>query len=1026
VNDADEIGAIVPSDEFTSVTLQPGVLYSIYIAGQSTSPNPEKTLLKARSGPSVGLVGDNSAENEALQLLTGVRLKGTSFPKTFHEAAEFNGVLHYRAKKSCNDNAMFATTSIVLEFAVSKAPSDSVKGEMRNSIYESLSTLLTKDKDLAQYVEEHMLKLDGITIGFVNQDGKCPDVFAECTVVATTALFKHLHNLDQGRLKAGVLGSTTQLESSVNSYLIPAESAYVGIPLVKAEFAITLTGVPAGAEMNTIQRNYFEEVTTNFLRNLKETEVLNTVVNEEIPETLFKEDVHPPESRTRRNLFSLLDFTTYTANTRVKMLRRRRNLQAVASKGKIRIITEIAAEGSSQELRNTVLGGIGNDPAEYSRQLISQQLRPIRMNEEDGDFFAELTKIEVKPYVPASGGSGPGGGNGNTKPIETESGGSAAMIACISLIVLSILWLFYRIYMDCFYSPFQTPIRMNDDEDEFKDEDDLDKSDAFKRPFYDLLRIPPFKGSFGTSDDNAKNQSKFRKGSKSFDNGHDLSCSSADIESSDEESISGSPRKFLGGPKRGRLTPSQSLPVQKRSGANNPPFIEKPKRRTPRRSLSSDGPKRGKLTATKSMPVQNRNGLKPQTDYKKQIKDTPKATRADKPQRSTPHRSSDGPKRGRLTATKSMPVQKRNGLEPKADFKKQIKGSPKATRGVKPQRSTMEGPKRGKLTATKSMPVQKRNGIDPKTDSKKQIKGAPKAARDNKPQRSTPHRSSDGPKRGKLTASRSMPMQKRNGVESTTDFKKQTKGATKATRSEKPRRTLSNPSQGWPNRGESTRNKSSPGEKHGVRRANSMPIEKKKKTKIDKLSSHSKSEKIGKLSSHSKSKKIDKLSSHSKSEKIDKLSSHSKSKKIEKLSSHSKSKKIDKLSSHSKSKKIEKRSSHSKKNKKQTKEKPRSSKSKPVKSNSKKRKSNEPRSEHSVVKLVDMFHGSLSDSDSADSSSVSENPSSLSSDSPRLHRKSSWTSDSASSKKPDSKRSYGKAGKIQYGGAKRFLSDVNE
>jgi hypothetical protein len=247
--------------------------------------------------------------------------------------------------------------------------------------------------------------------------------------------------------------------------------------------------------------------------------------------------------------------------------------------------------------------------------------------------------------------------------------------------------------------------------------------------------------------------------------GQDLSCSSGDVESSDDESVQRSaPRRTLSGPKRGRLTTSKSLPVQKRNQKQK----KSPTKSTRRRSPSE--PKRGKLTATKSMPVQKRNRAEPSTDVKKQKKATTKPGNSDKPQKPPPRLSPSEPKRGKLTATKNMPVQKRNVKRIERTKSMPVGQTKKATTKTgnsdkpqkpSPSRSPSE-PKRGKLTATKSMPVQKCNVK--RTERTKSMpvgqtkKATTKTGNGDKPQKLTPRRSSTVPKRGKLSTERTKSM----------------------------------------------------------------------------------------------------------------------------------------------------------------------------------------------------------------------------------------------------------------------------
>jgi len=918
-----DMGAIVPANDFKSISLKAGQIYSIYIAGDVSSSSPKETLLKVK--PADNLVGDVYIENDSLQVQTGVRLKGSSFPTMFDEPADFNGVLHYRANKSCTDSTLITTTEVVLEFAVNEDPTSQVMGSLRNAVQSTLSEWISTNENLSRYSKEDMLKLEGIGTNFRGRDQeKCPIDFFNCAVIATTLTFKHSHNLDHGKLEMEILGQSKELDGLVYSHMNPIESSYVSIPLSKAEFAITLTGVPTGEELNDIQRRYFEDVTVNFLRKSTTTKVFDAKVTNDVPETTFVEDGEQPLSR---NLLSFFDFTTSITEFRMPMLRRKRKLQGAAViSGEIQIITEITAEGSVPELRNTVLEGIGNNRIEYTMELISQQMRPAEINGNDnGDYFAGLMNVEVKPHVSKDGISTPGGGNGIPTSTPIGSGGSVWAIVCILLIVFSLLWIFFRIYRDCFFSPFQKPVKLNNDNDEFKDEEEESlKNGTIKKSIFGRFKEPSESRSASDScvtpnqDDHSESSfkpglltralsfSSLMGGAKQKDNGDvalkppkrkssnksmadtaddwdDLSCSSADVESSDDESVQKSaPRRTLSGPKRGRLKPSKSMPVQKRN------------------SPTTEIKKQKKLTATKSMPVQKRNRDEPTTDVKKQKKATKKHGNSNNAKK-TPPRTLSGPKRGKLTASKSMPVEKRN------------------------------------LKRTKSMPPASQTKETTKTDNSDKL------------QKHAPRRSPSAPKRGKLIPSKSMPVQKRN-----------------------------------------------------LKRTTSMPVGQTKKNSRKITSSES--------PASSKKNKKDALGS-AKSEHTRKKKSASKnSKEIR----QSRSWHAESLAESSKKKKAAEKERGVK-----------PSKSMPNQKKKKKKTMLKPASESSVARLADMMHDT-SDSEHDDSDCSSEGNSSSEGTNmadivEQIRRKSSWKSET-SPKRSSSTKSYGKAGKIQFGG----LSNVSE
>lgn len=993
-----DMGAIVPANEFKSVTLEAGQIYSIYISGEASSPNPTKTMLKLK--PADGLVGEVSTENKLLQVQTGVRLKGSPFPSVFDEPAEFNGVLHYRATKSCNDSSMFTTTDVVLEFAVNKEPTSKVMGSVRSAVDETLSEWLSTNEVLVRYSEEDMLKMEAIATHFKGRsEEKCPIDFENCSVIAATVSLKHLHNLDPGLLQMEILRQHQELDEFVYSYMSPLETAYVKNPLSKVDFAITLSGVPTGEEMNEIQKRYFEEVTVNFLRNSIESNVFNAIVIDEVPETLFVEDGEQPVSR---NL------------VRMPTLRTKRKMEGTASSGgKIQIITEIAAEASVQDLRSMVLERIGNNPTEFTMELISQHMRPVEINEKDyGDFFAGLTNVQVKPHMKTStgGGSTPDGGNGVSSPVA--NGGSVWVIVCILLIVFSFLWICYRVYMDCFYSPFEKVVKLSHGKDEFKDEEESERNGVFKNSLFGRMKSSSasqrVSGSDVTPNSDAssktfgKNQSSIPKAHAfsdllardptkslsdtappkiSYDDDDD-SLSFGDVESSDEESC-----------------------------------------RSPR------GPKRGKLAPSKSMPVQN--GNRQSTDKKKQRKSNTKSSISENPQRSVPHRSPAGPTRGRLTPSKSMPVQKKAGTKsPQSDRPKR-----------QASHRSPSGPRRGRLTATKSMPMQKRDQANSGADSKKRMKSSARSSASDKLKRSS-HHSPSGPRRGRLAPSKSLPMQ-RSDVKHTNSMPLgQKKGESILAKKKRSQELLNKKLESRSSHSDLKRSSSHSYSKkldgrssHSYSKKPGSRSPRSAGKQLGSRSSRSDSKKLGSRSAHSEGKKLGSRSSHSDSRKLGNRSPHSK--KLESRSSHSYLKNLESPSEHSYLKKLESRSSHSYSKKLETPSSHSSSKKKrgikPSNSMPRQKRNMKSESESSIKKLIDMVHDSTDDSDDSLSSSefassnhsAYTNTTNTSDTLERIRRKSSPKSGTPK-KAAEVRKSYGKAGKIQFGGANRGLPDVDE
>ena len=746
-----DMGALVPINDFKSVSLNAGQTYSLYIVGAGTSPKPSETLLKTK--PADTMIGEMSLENDALQVFTGVRFKGSPFPAVFDDPADFNGVLHYREKKECNHNTILGTTEIILEFAVNQEPTSNVMGALRNAVFETLSERVKTNENLIRYTDDYMLKLEGIDVNFRGRsEEKCPIDFEMCSVVATTVILKHFRDLDRGLLEVEFLGYNKDLDGQVYSLMSPIETSFVDVELSKYDFAITLGGVPIGLEMNDVQRRYFEQVTLNFLRKNTEATIFSAVVSNEIPETPFSQDVEPPARRIRsRNLSSSFDIKAIVSEERTSMLRPSRKLEG--SGGKIEIITEFAAAGTVTELRNTVLEAFGDNLDQYTMELMNQQFRPAEINENDnGEFFARLQDIKIKPYIPTfeepTTNDSSGGSSTSVKTEGSGTSGTVWVIVCIVLIVLSLLWICYRIYMDCFYSPVQKQLKLSNSNDEFQDEEEASvKTGILGRLF--PSKSPVTSDSDGTHSEprllpngkNGRNQNTILKtrsfndllaaGDERRDNMKPLVRNmSFDSNLKTQNSLSRKPEDSfddedsLGDSDVDSMSDVDS-DVDSDVEISGEMLFKKPQR-------SKSGPMRGRLAPSKSMPIQKRKKTEASPDLKKGRKALSKSQHGEKSVKSPPQRLP--PMRGRLAPSKSMPMEKRKKTSASPSLKKGKKVLSKSNHGEKtpprPRSKSNHGEKtkrslsksnhgertpkstsnrRGKMTPSKSMPVEKRD-----------------------------------------------------------------------------------------------------------------------------------------------------------------------------------------------------------------------------------------------------------------------------------------------------------------------------
>jgi hypothetical protein len=252
---------------------------------------------------------------------------------------------------------------------------------------------------------------------------KCPPEFDTCSLIFSTVKFAHLQTIVLGALWQEVLQSTDEIGESVSAKS-DFEVEYVGDPIVEGDFIITLRGIPPGSTMNALQRRYFERITTDFLAEFAELATYRV-----------KGEVVAKDSDGER----LLSFG----------LRGSRRLQ---SEGGLRVVTTVFGGGSFLDLRTNVLETILGNTDRYVKELSLQQLRPGEINKENsGALFESLQGVGVV-LRPVDFGTlhdgGTGGGTGESK---------VWVYLCIAGIVISVLFLAYRIYRDTCYSPNEKP-----------------------------------------------------------------------------------------------------------------------------------------------------------------------------------------------------------------------------------------------------------------------------------------------------------------------------------------------------------------------------------------------------------------------------------------------------------------------------------------------------------------------------------------------------------------------------------------
>jgi len=370
-------------------------------------------------------------------------------------------------ESDCDENGLnncIITTLVTLSFLLGEEPTEIVLEILQDAVSKVLHELLTTNENLVRYSEEHLLDIDRISSEFCGQkDETCPVGYRKCYLVSTTSSFRHLRTLDPRILEIEVLSESKEgLDATLAMKTKHFKIQYSWNTLSTAKFVITLIGVSTDDKMSYTQRRHLEEVTKLFLRESSMSKVFNVIVVDEIPgRSLLKSDEHMKEQEMRGESLPFSFSSGIIKSRGGHRLKGSQKMHDDAGKnGRIEIVTEVAAEGSTQETMALVLDSIGKSPDEYVNKLKTQQIPSGKQNENESRyFFAELTDVQVKVRSkPLTNGSNALNAIGNQNRWLEESssgGGPAGSIVCILLIVLSLFYIMYRVYVDCFSSPFQ-------------------------------------------------------------------------------------------------------------------------------------------------------------------------------------------------------------------------------------------------------------------------------------------------------------------------------------------------------------------------------------------------------------------------------------------------------------------------------------------------------------------------------------------------------------------------------------------
>ena len=524
--------------------------------------------------------------------------------------------------------------------------------------------------------------------------------YATCSLIYARVTFLHLPTVTPGEVTLQILSDASKIADSVVSHNL-VETQYVGDPVFRLDFIITLNGVPTATPMNKVQKRYFDVVTAGFLEQ--------AMTNITIYSTEVTGDTVTGGQAGRRLIRTngLRGIST-------------RRLQAQAA---LQVVTTISGASSSKdnEITSAILQGFGGSTKQYLEQLATQQLRPGNINDgNSGDMFANLSgaQIIVKPD-----------NYGATRPPAAVTASQAAkktgkrdnlIWICLAAVVfaLAVIYLAYRIYRDFFYAPREKKMQL--------DVAGRRSGPPSRRPSLDGSRRPSFEGRRPSLERPSNGLSRSEHSPRRPTPMDPLMAQSAHV----PRTTSRSPPRNMAGEKGRGVKPSRSLPMDlRRRPQTNDGSADKTTERStvPFASINQAGQQRG-VRPNRSLPMMARQPKSDDRSVHSSASQKPAPTRSPL-QRSTqppPPKNQAGQQRG-VRPNRSMPTLKRPGPPNNSDD--QSLASKRSTcslkagneagqqRGIKPSRSMpmMKKPLRGNEGSGHS-----RNSIAPGPQTKKQ------------------------------------------------------------------------------------------------------------------------------------------------------------------------------------------------------------------------------------------------------------------------------------------------------------------
>lgn len=155
--------AIVPAGDFRVIEMKANTEYALYLSLQAWD------VLKVHS--SLADIGEIYDTDGILQRKVGVLLNEGPFPPTLGdgEAAEFEGVLHYKSPRTCTD--IVATTDVKMEFAINDDPTESIMSGLSQAVNEAMAAILVLDPILGSYKTSELLGVREVSTGFTGRSG---------------------------------------------------------------------------------------------------------------------------------------------------------------------------------------------------------------------------------------------------------------------------------------------------------------------------------------------------------------------------------------------------------------------------------------------------------------------------------------------------------------------------------------------------------------------------------------------------------------------------------------------------------------------------------------------------------------------------------------------------------------------------------------------------------------------------------------------------------------------------------------